>query len=79
MAGRIVASASDCDLDALSLAEGKSSRHVVRIDAPRDRRRATIHQDVEAETGPFLLAVSLDQQVARQRITEYVQRLSHPR
>src|SRR4029453_19521945 len=71
VAGRIVAPASARDLEALSLAEGKSSRHVVRIDAARDRRGATIDQNVEAEAGPFVLAVSFDPQVAPRQTPEF--------
>jgi hypothetical protein len=76
VAGRVVASAPDRDLEAPGLPEGKGRRNVVRIDASSDRRRAPIDQQVEAETRLLVLAVAFDQQVTRQRVTELVQRLT---
>jgi hypothetical protein len=77
VAGGVVASAPDRNLETSGLAEGKGSRHIVRIDAVDDRGRAPIDQQVEAEARPLVLAVAFDQHVPRQRITELVEKLSH--
>ena len=77
VAGWVVASAPDRDLETSGLAEGEGRRNVVPVDAAGDRRRAPIDQQVETEARPLVLAVAFDQHVARQRITELVQRLSH--
>ena len=77
VAGRVVASAPDRDLETSGLSEGEGRRNIALVDAAGDRRRAPIDQQVEAEARPLVLAVAFDQHVARQRITEFVQRLSH--
>jgi hypothetical protein len=79
VAGGVVASAPDRDLETSGLAERKRCRHVVPVDAAGDRRRAPIDQQIEAEARPLVLAVAFDQHVACQRNTELVQRLSHRR
>jgi hypothetical protein len=70
--GGVVASAPHRDLETPGLPEGEGRRHVVRIDAADDRRRASIDQQVEAKARPLVLAVAFHEHVARQRITELV-------
>jgi len=77
VAGGVVASAPDRDLEISVLSEGEGRRNIAPVDAAGDRRRAPIDQQVEAEARPLVLAVAFDQHVARQRITELIQRLSH--
>ena len=70
VAGGVVASAPDRDLEPTRLSERKRRRHVVCVDAAGNRRRAAIDQQVEAEASPLVFAVAFDQHVARQGITE---------
>jgi hypothetical protein len=72
VAGGVVASAPDRDLKTMRLPEAERLRHVVRVDAAGNRRRAAIDQQVEAEACPLVFAVAFDQHVARQGITEFV-------
>ena len=77
VAGGVVASAPDRDLETPGLPEGERRRHVVRIDAAGNRGRAAIDQQVEAESCPLVFAVAFDQHVACQGITELAWRVSH--
>jgi hypothetical protein len=77
VAGGVVASAPDRDLQTSGLAESKGCRHVVPIDAASDRRRPPVDQQVEAKARPLVLAVAFDQHIARHRTTELVHRVSH--
>jgi hypothetical protein len=77
VAGGVVASSPDGDLEALGLAEGKRRRHVVDVDAAGDRSRPPIDQQVETEARPLVLTVAFDEHVARKRITQLIHSLRH--
>ena len=75
--GGVVAAAADRDLEIVGLGEGECRRHILRVDAARDRSRPAVDQQVEAESRPLVLAVGRRQHVAGQRVAELAWRVSH--
>jgi hypothetical protein len=65
VAGRIVAPTPHSNLETPGLAEGERRRHIVDVNAARDRRRPPIDQQVEAEARPLVRNVAFDKHVAR--------------
>jgi hypothetical protein len=64
VSGRVVTPAADSDLKGVRLRELEGAGDIRRIDAPSDRRRPPVDQQVEAEPRPLVLAISRREDVA---------------